>query len=1164
MSSRTLIILGAIVGGIAAPLFSQQAAKVEQLTISDIQKRIAVYNQKKDLPAAVKDPVLSFLERGVERLEISQEQAKKADEFERKLLQVADQLQKSTKELRSLPSTADTSVIDIEGIDELEHTVELLSKQIDDPDTGLKKKVSALEEEAELRRVRPEQLMTELVEVEDRLREIEEELEEASASGEGRDLMVAHQVFLLCRRQRAESERRALQAESAWYESGTAADLLDTQQELETKTLTLRTAELEILQKELVKRRGDEADQRVRRAQVSLNGVSADLKPIAERNLALAIEHREVTHKLHENSGRRETMSNSFNELEKEFATTRKMTKKMKDAPDAIGQLLRQQRTKLADVRMIRSNLSHRNDIMRDVRMRQFQLGLDIDSLIDLDAAAVKQAEEVDAAKQNKSVAAGLKKLLGEQRELLKDLESEYRKYLSELLEMDVVDKGSLKLTTEFSNYIDERVLWIRSGQMFNIDQVTKLTKSLQWLTDRKSWNAVVEAIRVDISRRTLTWISAAACLVLWVFLNPILRGLLRNRGHVASQLNCRDLGPTLQSVAITFFLAAGLPCVLWFVGYRLDHGASSSPFVHAFAAGLHRIAMFALPLEMIRVICFRGGVGELHFDWPLELVNRWRRNLNWFLPVSGVLIGLIGFVEGTADEHRMDSVGRSTYLVFTLLACIFSMIVIRRSGIRATTPDGYVAPDSDVWSERFWKYTPRLAISICIGLFALGFSGYFYTALQLTWRIEQTAWLAVGLILLRSVIRRWIALERRRMAILQDEELQSITESARAPGVSGHNTFLFPRWHWPDFRLNLTQIVTQMRRLLDTGLITAGLIGLWVVWADVTPALNILDSFTLWETTVEANISVADGEDGFVSQLIKRPKKVTAADMGLALVVVGIAVIAGRNIPGLVEVILLEHLSVDAGARFAVTCLVRYVIFTVGVIFAFSQISIGWANVQWLVAAASVGLGFGLQEIFGNFVSGIILLFERPMRVGDVVTIGDTTGTISRIRFRATTILDGDRKELIVPNKEFITGKLLNWTLSDRVNRVTVKVMVSGGNDPQKVRKVLLDVATHHPLLLKEPAPSATLEDLNGGLTFILRGFLAALDGRSTAIHDLYAMIHDRFRLEGIEMPCPSQEVFVRMDRMESTPMSSPHAPLPGVPAKSAQTDATAAFRRA
>ena len=111
-----------------------------------------------------------------------------------------------------------------------------------------------------------------------------------------------------------------------------------------------------------------------------------------------------------------------------------------------------------------------------------------------------------------------------------------------------------------------------------------------------------------------------------------------------------------------------------------------------------------------------------------------------------------------------------------------------------------------------------------------------------------------------------------------------------------------------------------------------------------------------------------------------------------------------------------------------------------------------------------SLGLGFGLQEIFANFVSGLIILFERPVRVGDVVTIDNITGVVSRIRMRATTITDRDRKELIIPNKEFITGRVLNWTLTDPVNRVVINVGIAYGSDTQRAAEILLKVAKDHP----------------------------------------------------------------------------------------------------
>src|SRR6185437_952411 len=118
-----------------------------------------------------------------------------------------------------------------------------------------------------------------------------------------------------------------------------------------------------------------------------------------------------------------------------------------------------------------------------------------------------------------------------------------------------------------------------------------------------------------------------------------------------------------------------------------------------------------------------------------------------------------------------------------------------------------------------------------------------------------------------------------------------------------------------------------------------------------------------------------------------------------------------------------------DAAGRFAASTIARYAIVMLGLLVVANTLGIGWQKVQWLATALTFGLAFGLQEIFANFIAGLIILFERPVRVGDMVTIDNVTGVVSRIRIRATTIVNGDHKEFIVPNKEFITGRLLNWT---------------------------------------------------------------------------------------------------------------------------------------
>jgi potassium efflux system protein len=207
-----------------------------------------------------------------------------------------------------------------------------------------------------------------------------------------------------------------------------------------------------------------------------------------------------------------------------------------------------------------------------------------------------------------------------------------------------------------------------------------------------------------------------------------------------------------------------------------------------------------------------------------------------------------------------------------------------------------------------------------------------------------------------------------------------------------------------------------------------------------------------------------------------------------------------------------------------------QYVVAAIGVVLCFRQIGISWQSVQWLVAAMTVGLGFGLQEIFANFVSGLILLFERPIRVGDVVTIGDVTGTVTRIRIRATTVCDWDHKELIVPNREFVTGKLVNWTLTNPNLRVVIRVGIAYGSDTRLATRLLEEAAASHPLALPDPPPTVVFAAFGeSSLDFELRVFTAGVINTRILRHELHLAIDDAFRSHGIEIAFPQRELHVK-----------------------------------
>jgi potassium-dependent mechanosensitive channel len=271
---------------------------------------------------------------------------------------------------------------------------------------------------------------------------------------------------------------------------------------------------------------------------------------------------------------------------------------------------------------------------------------------------------------------------------------------------------------------------------------------------------------------------------------------------------------------------------------------------------------------------------------------------------------------------------------------------------------------------------------------------------------------------------------------------------------------------------------------------------------------------------TGEAGQAIAAGAAGSVVP-------VTLADLAFSLMILILMAVGVRNIPGLLEIALLQHLHMESSVRFAVTALSRYLIIVVGSVAAFTALGIGWSKVQWLVAAMTVGLGFGLQEIFANFVSGLILLFERPIRIGDIVTVGDTSGTVTRIQMRATTVTDFDRRELIVPNKEFITSRLINWTLTDPITRISIPVGVAYGADTDRARELLVEAARQCEHVLADPAPRAAFLGFgDNSLDLRVYFFIPRRDLYFDAMNQVNSAIAAAFHAAGIPIAFPQRDI--------------------------------------
>ncbi|MFW2374717.1 MAG: mechanosensitive ion channel family protein, partial [Gammaproteobacteria bacterium] len=227
----------------------------------------------------------------------------------------------------------------------------------------------------------------------------------------------------------------------------------------------------------------------------------------------------------------------------------------------------------------------------------------------------------------------------------------------------------------------------------------------------------------------------------------------------------------------------------------------------------------------------------------------------------------------------------------------------------------------------------------------------------------------------------------------------------------------------------------------------------------------------------------------------------------------------------------ILHHTKLDHGAKEAITSLIGYAGVAIAILVALSITGVQMQNIAIIAGALSVGIGFGLQNIVNNFISGMILLFERPIRSGDWIVTGDTEGYVKSINIRSTQIETFDRADVIVPNSELITAKVTNWMLRDNFGRIKIPIGISYDADVNKAHKILLDIANKHPMIVKNnvrlTSPKVLFREFgDSALNFELRCFIYDVDQRLNVISELNFSILKKFRENNIEIPFPQRVI--------------------------------------
>jgi potassium efflux system protein len=1067
-------------------LVGQGVAEIVDLTPEILHAKVEEVTKTDSLDEAAKTELLSLYRRSLENLETAAGFDARTREFEALGTTARDEitsLKAEASKIEEQPGQDIEARLDALSLTEIERMLLALNAEANVAENLFVSLVAALREQGE----RPVAIRQRLADIKGR----------EGVLPPGEILASAGTPENEARAWLRQSELRVQRSETAMLNAELLSQPLA--MELTAERRAAAAARLDVihrqqekLQAAVSRKRQEEAARRVAEASEALTQ-SVDSLPLlqeeAQKNAQLSLELQGMTTALEKLDAEKRALDQELKKAEASYSLMKRKVE-LAGVGQSLGFMLHEQRRSQYDLRSLRMKIVEGEEAASRVGLRRMQREEELDRLshIEQSVAAIAKDLEPDVAR---SVEADLRILLeGRKSMLMRALDLDQAHFIR-LSELDIGYRQYLHTMESYNRFLDERLLWVRSTPVMGFRDMLQLPAEMAVFFAPQQW---VEALRTPVFEAEslaillLSWTAVATL----VFQRKRLRAWLEAAVAQAANPGSLRAGGMLQVLGVSMLIASPWFLLFCVLGWQMQAGQSATLFGQAVGSGLVILSLRYYYMNTLRILFRPEGLAEGVFGWVKQSTSLLRHELGRLMLIllPAAFVTRIAFY-GVRQASGGVVLGRLALIV----------------GLGATTAFFYriLHPRTGVWSRLALKYPRRWWIRLYPAFFGLivltpvimaglVVVGYVFSVSVLLSCLFSSMWLAFGVVICHQLLTVWL----RRVG--RDETPADVRpdgeDSGQAPARS------------------------EAGDILDVAAGVAFLSGLLLVWKQVFPALRVLNEITLWGYS-----SVVDGQTVMVP--------VTLGSLGLAVLVGVFSWLAMRHLPAILQTVLSRQLDLSPGAVYTVTTLSGYAVSVFGAIVVMGILGFKWSQIQWLVAALGVGIGFGLQEIVANFISGLIILFERPIRVGDIVTVGNTDGVVTRIRIRATTIRDFDRKELLVPNKEFISGQLLNWSLSDPVIRIVVPVGVAYGSDVQQAMDLMMKAARESKYVLKKPKPLITFESFgDNSLLLKLRCFIGSVDDRLPAISDLHVSIDRKFREAGISIAFPQREVHIDTTR--------------------------------
>jgi potassium-dependent mechanosensitive channel len=785
--------------------------------------------------------------------------------------------------------------------------------------------------------------------------------------------------------------------------------------------------------------------------------VAPVLNQLALQNANLAEQWAELAEKINTTLVRLGEANTKLNSATRDYEDVGAKLRQYGLTP-TIGLLLSHKKSQLEDWQVDSSADQFVNAELQ--RAREMQLS---NGMIAYDGSnVVRQASDILALagygpthSEYAVLAPQIQLLLRERSEWLRSLTQGYNDYRQRLGELDSASTAFSKLTDDYRKLVNRHVTWIRSNEPIATADFRKFRSGLSSLFDSRRTEAFVFSLTQKWSNSPSSgWTLVGTLLIVFLARMLAKSWLLGKRMRETTATTRKCIASLL-----TPLVALGFPGILYLIARWLGSGYVSESTLHV-ASGLYAASFVALIIEVPRQLLRTNGFVERYLK--IDLPRRQRAAVYLFIIGSGLVLSayLIAFAEHIDHGSWSGSVARLGFIVSLLLVAWTAHLALKPSG-------GFLEPliekfgGSVLYRIRFLYYF--FGVGFPVAMVTLSALGYQFTATEIIKRagimfvsilVGATLWSALKILASGA----WHALTGTRDESRLDE--YDDLQTSRVSGALAEHSL---------------ELKHQIAFLSQCALILASVVCVGWLWIDIFPNARFGNP-VLWSVQDTVTQSSLDASGQKVSRTQVETTPITALRLVLAAAALFVAFQLAKLLPGIFDALVLQRVNFDEAMEHLTLVLGRCLLFGAGCFIACRLVGLRWEMIQWMAVGLTIGLGFAMQDIVRNLLGGMVVLFEKPARLGDLITVGSVTGRVAAQKLRTTVLSDEEGREVIIPNKNFVSQDVTNWMGAGRLTAIPIEVAVTRDVRPADVCRMLQQLLVEQPDLLLSPAPQATL----------------------------------------------------------------------------------------